>query len=95
MPCVWKYVLHVVFLFAISVQLTNAVGKQAVGSEDLHPLGDQLLELIGLGKGTCKKVTELARAALKPATALLEGLATIKPDKNAERALHRWVNKQL
>ena len=37
----------------------NECWRQAGG-----PLCDQLLQLVGLGKGKCKRVTELSRAVL-------------------------------
>ena len=44
--------------------------------------------------GSCKRVTRLARAALRPATSALEGVASISSDHNAERAIHRWAQRQ-
>ena len=44
------------------------VGKQPAGKVDDAPFLDQLIEQLCLGKNSCKKVTELARASLKPVT---------------------------
>jgi hypothetical protein len=84
----WTYFLFVWFLPDVL-----AVGKHPRGSSDDSPLIDQLLEQIGLGKGSCKKVTELARAALKPATQALREVAEIST-ANAERDLHVWAAHQ-
>ena len=71
----------------------ESVGKQPRGHDDDASLVNQLLEQVGLGKGTCKKATELARAALKPPTAALKELAGMSID-NAERSLHNWAKRQ-
>ena len=53
------------------------VGKQPRGSSDSATLVDQLLEQIGIGKGNCKEIIELARASLKPVTQSLRDIAEI------------------
>lgn len=88
----FKHVLSLVLLLCIVG--IDAVGKQPRGAVDEAPLLDQLLEQLCLGRGSCKKVTELARASLKPASLGLRRVAKIKSGKNAERALQTWANKQ-
>ena len=62
---------------------------------DSAPLLDQLLERFGIGKGSSKKVAQLARAALKPASESLRTVATIKQGSHAERDLQSWVSKRV
>ena len=80
---------HVVIAFIACILCADAVGRT-----EEPPLVDQLLEQLGIGAGSCKRVTRLARAALRPATSALEGVASISSDHNAERAIHRWAQRQ-
>ena len=63
-------------------------------SLDNAPLLDQLLEQLGIGKGSSKKVAQLAKAALKTPTTSLKAVASINPGKNVERGLQAWAHKQ-
>ena len=82
------------WLLCSIVPIALSVGKQPRGGDDNAPLVDQLLEHVGLGRGGCKQMTELARAALKPPTEALKELAKMKGE-NAERSLHRWAYRQV
>jgi hypothetical protein len=63
-------------------------------TEPERSLLDQLLVDLGCGVGSCKRVGSLARAALRPPTESLKQIAKVSKD-NAERDLHRWVQRQV
>jgi hypothetical protein len=87
-------VLTRLLLVPIYLPSLVAVGKQPRGAVDDAPLVDQLIEQLCLGRNSCKKVTEIARASLKPATEGLKAVARIPSGKNSERALQTWATQQ-
>ena len=92
-----KKMTHLAMLLKLLCVLSCIDGHAAVKTGatalDDTPLLDQLLEQLGIGKGSCEKVAQLARAALRPATQGLQEVACIQ-SHNAERDLHRWAGRQ-
>ena len=54
------------YAYVLLVVLPVAAVNSGASSLDDAPLLDQLLEQLAVGKGSCRKVGKLARAALKP-----------------------------
>ena len=98
-PCMFQAlsnmsVLTRLLLVSIYLPSLVAVGKQPRGAVDDAPLIDQLIEQLCLGRNSCKKVTEIARASLKPATDGLKAVARIPSGRNSERALQNWAKQE-
>ena len=81
------------YAYVLLVALPVAAGNTGASSLDDAPLLEQLLEQPAVGKGSCRKIGRLARAALKPPTPALAHAAKLS-SANAERDLHRWVVRQ-